>query len=976
MFRISFFTLFMFLFTGIGVYAQNITTKDANTLLSKTGFTKVPVAEYVVSDAYEDAKLGLKHVYLQQTYQGIKVYNAIQSMVFKKDTLQYHTDAFVPNIASKAGSATPIISAANAVDSAAKHLGLTKPAQLALLQNNFTNHKKIIFSPAGIAKQNIITELIWVSTNNGKTMQLAWNVSIDVDGTADFWNVRINAINGQFIDKDNYTVYENAEPHHATQVKKKEPNENIAVKMDDEGLHQQFGLNNRPPATNTALYNVVPYPYENRFVGNVSIETDPWTKAGVFNDATTFGWHFDGISSYRYTRGNNVYAYDDSLVRNVPGRSASSTTLQPNLSFNYTPNFTLQPTDPNNRLFATTNLFYWNNILHDLYYQYGFTEVAGNFQNDNIFRGGLGGDYVVAEAQDGGGTNNANFSTPPDGSRGRMQMYLYNALFNPLTITTPSYLAGIDSFRESAVSPYNLLRKVGSVTGQVVFYNDDASGTTHQGCALQPTNDVAGKIVFMNSSSCRFALKIKNAQNAGAIAVIVGRTFGPAIVMGGTDSSIVIPAIMISSTDGDKIMAALNNQDTVNATIATGVRFDGALDNNIIAHEYMHGISNRLTGGPSITSCLNNKEQGGEGWSDYSGLMINTNWSTAKLTDGTKARAQGQYASNQIPGGLGNRTYPYSTDMSINPHTYADLKDPFYNGQAHYIGEVWCSALWDMTWNIIQQEGTINTNLFNPSAEGGNSIALQLVMTGLTLQKCRPGFLDSRDAILAADSILYGFKHKCAIWDAFARRGMGLSAVQGLADSTNDQVPAFDVPKCALPLHLIGFKATIAGKGIQLEWNTIAETNTQSFVVEYSTNGNNWTTLSSVAAKNTATANSYSYFHAQPAEGSNYYRLKMVDINGSFTYSNVTFAVMGGKTDFSIFPNPVKGKLFVQWTSTKHEICTLIVTDIEGKTLLQQSANVQKGNNLFNVNTESLAKGTYILMIKGTKNVQQVFIKE
>ncbi len=44
---------------------------------------------------------------------------------------------------------------------------------------------------------------------------------------------------------------------------------------------------------------------------------------------------------------------------------------------------------------------------------------------------------------------------------------------------------------------------------------------------------------------------------------------------------------------------------------------DGDLDNGIIVHEYGHGVSNRLAGGPANTSCLNNQEQMGEGWSDY-----------------------------------------------------------------------------------------------------------------------------------------------------------------------------------------------------------------------------------------------------------------------------------------------------------------------------------------------------------------------
>ena len=72
-----------------------------------------------------------------------------------------------------------------------------------------------------------------------------------------------------------------------------------------------------------------------------------------------------------------------------------------------------------------SNLYFTNNRIHDILYRYGFDEAAGNFQVNNYGNGGLGNDAVNAEAQDGGGTNNANFATPPDGQEPRMQMYVW-----------------------------------------------------------------------------------------------------------------------------------------------------------------------------------------------------------------------------------------------------------------------------------------------------------------------------------------------------------------------------------------------------------------------------------------------------------------------------------------------------------------------------------------------------------------------
>ena len=107
--------------------------------------------------------------------------------------------------------------------------------------------------------------------------------------------------------------------------------------------------------------------------------------------------------------------------------------------------------------------------------------------------------------------------------------------------------------------------------------------------------------------------------------------------------------------------------------------------------------------------------------------------------------------------------------MAINPMTYANLPTV---AVPHGVGTIWCTALWDMTWYIIQQAG-INPNLFNPAGVGGNSIALKLVIEGLRLQPCSPGFIDGRDAILKADTLFYGAQYSCAIIEAFARRGNG-----------------------------------------------------------------------------------------------------------------------------------------------------------------------------------------------------------
>ena len=109
----------------------------------------------------------------------------------------------------------------------------------------------------------------------------------------------------------------------------------------------------------------------------------------------------------------------------------------------------------------------------------------------------------------------------------------------------------------------------------------------------------------------------------------------------------------------------------------------------------------------------------------------------------------------------------------------------------HGVGEVWATMLWDLTYDLIDEYG-FNANLITGNA--GNNKSLQLVMDGMKLQPCSPGFVDARDAILAADVADYGGANQCLIWKAFARRGLGFSASQGSSGSKTDGIEAFDLP--------------------------------------------------------------------------------------------------------------------------------------------------------------------------------------
>ncbi|HSH02645.1 MAG TPA: M36 family metallopeptidase [Anaerolineae bacterium] len=595
------------------------------------GLSIKDIANLEVDDIYRSSN-GVTHIFLQQRYRGIEVYNGIININVAEDgSIMNVGNRFAPRISEATTSKNAGLTANQAVRSAANHLGLTiNNKGLEVRQSAMGDAQSQVFSPAGIARQDITAELVYLPLEDG-SVRLAWNVEIYELAREDWWFLRVDAETGAVLDKSNLVIHDNfGAPAAATN-----------------DMVQQEAAPQEAAATNNAVndgssYNVLALPAESLSHGGRSIVSNPADAT-----ASPYGWHdTNGANGaeYTYTRGNNAYAYED-------GNNSNSAGFTPNggsgLDFDFTLNLSQHP--DNYEAAAVTNLFYMSNVIHDIMYQYGFDEASGNFQENNYGRGGSGSDSVNAEAQDGGGTNNANFATPPDGSNPRMQMYLW-----------------------STTNPYR----------------------------------------------------------------------------------------------------------------------DGDFDNGIIIHEYGHGISTRLTGGRNNSSCLNNAEQGGEGWSDYFGLVLTTEAGAA----GTDRRGIGTYALGQPTSGDGIRDYPYSTSMSIDPRTYNEIKTA---AVPHGVGSTWAAMLWEMHWALIDVHG-YDADLY--TGTGGNNIAMQLVIDGLKLQPCSPGFVDARDAILLADQNNNGGANQCVIWEAFAKRGLGYSATQGSSGSRSDGSEAFDLPSaCSNP---------------------------------------------------------------------------------------------------------------------------------------------------------------------------------
>lgn len=772
------FFLFVMAYSGVAQIPFEIQDDllKIRQIASNWQLTANDLSSLSIRDQYNSDHNAVEHIYVQQELDGIPVDKAISGFHFLQNgTLAYATNGFLPKLKDRVilGSLynKPEINAWQAARYAAISLGQSvENVQAQNIQKN--KEGKYIFSETKWSESEIAVSLVFVKEKNGN-LKLAWEVPLDDPRTPDYWVFKIDAKTGDVLLKENYTLYCNHKSHL--------PSDHIPLNVEQKLNYQSFS------SLNKGNYRVFPYYLSSPMEGGRVLLNNASDQI-----ASPFGWHdTNGIegSEYTTTRGNNVNAYLDRDADNNPDEK----TVDGSTSLIFDFPFDAAKTPDNYQEAAITQLFYMNNFMHDFTYRYGFNEEAGNFQQNLYGKAGKAGDPVKAEGQDASGFNNANFSTPPDGASGRMQMYLWMpGEGKVLTVNMPSTLATTYNVGLATFGPYI---SSNPITGNLIIALDSVSSALACG-TLTNAAAIKGKIAVVDRGTCKFKEKVIKAEAAGALAVIVVNTSNDIITMGsdGTNPIPKIPVVMLPSSSGNSIKNALRQGQTVRVTLQANsndlVIRDASFDNGIVAHEYGHGISNRLTGGPSYTSCLNNDEQMGEGWSDFFTLIT-----AVKPGDNGKTGIPiGGYSDNSTNG---IRRQLYSTDFTINNQTYDDV---IGTTAPHPLGEVWAITLWDLYWKMADKYG-FDPDLVN--GKGGNNRAIQLVMDGMKLQNCNPGFLDGRDAIFAADLINNKGENECLLWDVFSRRGLGYSAKQGSSTNRNDNTQSFDkLPSCLKTLKI------------------------------------------------------------------------------------------------------------------------------------------------------------------------------
>ncbi len=199
------------------------------------------------------------------------------------------------------------------------------------------------------------------------------------------------------------------------------------------------------------------------------------------------------------------------------------------------------------------------------------------------------------------------------------------------------------------------------------------------------------------------------------------------------------------------------------------------------------------------------------------------------------------------------------------------------------------------------------------------------------------------------------------------------STVNVSGGTTPITIASTDAP---LPVQFKSFIAVKSNDALTVKWTTVSEKNNKGFEVQRSVNGSKFTAIGFVkGAGNSNTINAYSFVDVDKNAGSVCYRLKQVDFDGKSTYSkNACVTVETEKVSNAaiVTPNPFKGTLSINYLSNASGSVTVQLIDMLGKVHLQTTELVQNGENVVNINTESLPEGIYFARIDNGVNAQTI----
>lgn len=331
---------------------------------------------------------------IQQRYRGVPIRNSEGRALIKNNKIAYYWDNFVKNYNTPPKTQV-IITDKEALKKIADYLEKPEISEF-----------KIIESSARIRKKTkLAAKKLVYAKNKDESLSLAYEYTLHDFDSPNFWNILVDATSGEILSKRDLIMscsfYLDAYAHGNLETIS---NSELFITPYAKPRQKTKAVFPLSASDNTA-YNVLALPTEAPTFGSRAVISNPWLP-----ESSPEGWHSDGINIYSYSRGNNVYAYEFIPGTITPGFSPDGGSFH-----NFDFPFSMTGTPIYNQSAAITNLFYITNKLHDVFYHLGFTESAGNFQQNNFNKGGEENDSLLAQARLAH-YNNASFIPQPDGT--------------------------------------------------------------------------------------------------------------------------------------------------------------------------------------------------------------------------------------------------------------------------------------------------------------------------------------------------------------------------------------------------------------------------------------------------------------------------------------------------------------------------------------------------------------------------------
>ena len=485
--------------------ALDIALSHVRTSTDELGVSSVDVADLFVTSQYTSRHNGVTHVNLNQRFRDLEVFGGHATVNVAGDgRVVFVGGRFVSGLTDASGEGG--LGAAEAVEAAAAGLDLDDPANLRVLSRE---DDETVLSGAGISDEPIPARLGWQPTTGG--LRLAWRLVIDDSSTSSVWNATVDADNGRLLAVDDWTDHDSRDEL-TDRLGRTGGQTSSAVQTLALG---PTVFEPDSPVNDGSSYRA--YPQESPDDSDRVLFTNP---ADGF--ASPFGWHdTNGVAGAEFTitRGNNVHAYTDRDNDGVarPGRLARRR-LRARLRLPHRPRRAraVQSCRRTSRTSSTGATSCTTSCTC-----YGFDEASGNFQVNNYGRGGTGGDDVRCEGMDGSGQSNANFSTPAaDGGQPRMQTMIEFGSGLPSAVTVSSGAAAGTYLAQYA--RYSPPATTAGTPGTLVLVND-GTGAPNDGC--DAFSLPAGAIAVVDTATaCTNHAQTLNAQNAGAVAVVIVHT--------------------------------------------------------------------------------------------------------------------------------------------------------------------------------------------------------------------------------------------------------------------------------------------------------------------------------------------------------------------------------------------------------------------------------------------------------------------